>query len=51
MHYLALDQQEKAVALLEEALVVFEGEERIELLFELAMYMMIMKSLKKYLIA
>lgn len=34
--YLALDQQEKAVALLEEALNVFEGEERIDLLFELA---------------
>ena len=34
--YLALDQQEKAVALLENALRMFEGEERIELLFELA---------------
>lgn len=34
--YLALDQQEKAVALLEEALGLFEGEERLELLFELA---------------
>jgi tetratricopeptide (TPR) repeat protein len=34
--YLALDQQEKAVALLEDALQHFEGEERIELLFELA---------------
>jgi len=34
--YLALDQQEKAVQLLEEALVSFEGEERLELLFELA---------------
>jgi tetratricopeptide (TPR) repeat protein len=34
--YLALDQQEKAVALLEEALQHFEGEERVELLFELA---------------
>ena len=34
--YLALDQQEKAVALLEEALSLFEGSERIELLFELA---------------
>lgn len=34
--YLALDQQEKAVTLLEEALQMFEGEERIELLFELA---------------
>ena len=34
--YLALDQQEKAVVLLEEALSLFEGEERIELLFELA---------------
>ncbi|HET9429881.1 MAG TPA: hypothetical protein VFO70_01835, partial [Chitinophagaceae bacterium] len=34
--YLALDQQEKAVVLLEEALVSFEGEERLELLFELA---------------
>jgi predicted Zn-dependent protease len=30
--YLALDQQEKAVALLEEALEHFEGEERVELL-------------------
>ncbi len=34
--YLALDQQEKAVQLLEEALEHFEGEEKIELLFELA---------------
>lgn len=34
--YLALDQQEKAVTLLQEALGHFEGEERIELLFELA---------------
>src|SRR5579871_6538747 len=34
--YLALDQQEKAVALLENALQHFEGAERIELLFELA---------------
>ena len=34
--YMALDQQEKAVRLLEEALSLFEGEERIELLFELA---------------
>jgi tetratricopeptide (TPR) repeat protein len=34
--YLALDQQEKAVTLLEEAIALFEGEERMELLFELA---------------
>lgn len=34
--YLAMDQQEKAVDLLENALRMFEGEERIELLFELA---------------
>lgn len=34
--YLALDFQEKAAALLEEALVVFEGEDKIELLFELS---------------
>jgi len=34
--YLALDQPEKAVVLLEEALSLFEGDERIELLFELA---------------
>lgn len=34
--YLALDQQERAVTILEEALKLFEGEERIELLFELA---------------
>jgi len=34
--YLALDQQEKAVKLLENALQLFEGQERIELLFELA---------------
>lgn len=33
---LALDQQEKAVELLSEALEMFEGDERIELLFELA---------------
>src|ERR1043165_6782894 len=34
--YLALDKQEKAVELLEEAIHNFEGEEKIELLFELA---------------
>ena len=34
--YLALDQQEKAVEILEQAILLFEGEERIELLFELA---------------
>jgi tetratricopeptide (TPR) repeat protein len=34
--YLALDQQEKAVLLLQDALKHFEGDERIELLFELA---------------
>lgn len=34
--YLALDQQEKAVVLLENALQHFDGEERLELLFELA---------------
>src|SRR6195952_3036462 len=34
--YLALDQQEKAVVILENALLHFEGEERIDLLFELA---------------
>lgn len=34
--YLALDQQEKAVQLLQEALTLFDGEEKIELLFELA---------------
>ncbi len=34
--YLALDKQEKAVVLLEEALTLFEGDEKIELLFELA---------------
>lgn len=34
--YLALDFHEKAAALLEEAIVVFTGEEKIELLFELA---------------
>ena len=34
--YLALDQQEKAVALLENALALFDGQERIEMLFELA---------------
>lgn len=34
--YLALDQQAKAVVLLEEALLLFEGEDKIELLFELA---------------
>ncbi|TXJ27680.1 MAG: tetratricopeptide repeat protein [Chitinophagaceae bacterium] len=33
--FLALDEQAKAVALLEEALHIFEGEEKIELLFEL----------------
>jgi tetratricopeptide (TPR) repeat protein len=34
--YLALDRQQKAITLLEEALQQFEGEERIELLFELS---------------
>ena len=34
--YLALDQQSKAVTLLEEAIQQFDGEERIDLLFELA---------------
>jgi len=34
--YLALDSQEKAASLLEEAIIVFQGEEKIELLFELA---------------
>jgi len=34
--YLALDEQENAVGILEEALDKFEGEERIDLLFELA---------------
>lgn len=34
--YLALDQQEKAVELLEQAIEHFEDEERINLLFELA---------------
>ncbi|MGN6616885.1 MAG: tetratricopeptide repeat protein [Ilyomonas sp.] len=34
--FLALDQHDKAVQLLEEALVSFDGEERIDLLFELA---------------
>ena len=34
--YLALDQQQKAAAVLEAALDDFEGEEKIDLLFELA---------------
>ncbi len=34
--YLALDQQPQAVELLEAALQLFEGEERLDLLFELA---------------
>ena len=34
--YLALDQQDKAVIVLEEALAYFDGEDRQELLFELA---------------
>ena len=34
--YLALDKQDKAVALLEEAINHFKGQEKIELLFELA---------------
>jgi len=34
--FLALDQQLNAVEVLEEALLLFDGEERIELLFELA---------------
>lgn len=34
--FLALDQQEKAVDLLENALSLFRGQERIEMLFELA---------------
>jgi tetratricopeptide (TPR) repeat protein len=34
--YLALDMQEKAVSLLEDALVNFDGDEKLDLLFELA---------------
>ena len=34
--YLAMDMQEKAVEVLEQAIHSFEGEEKIELLFELA---------------
>ncbi|MFN7274212.1 MAG: hypothetical protein ACK5VF_03915, partial [Bacteroidota bacterium] len=34
--YLALDQPQKAVELLEQALDMFTGEERLDLLFELA---------------
>lgn len=34
--YLALDQQKKAANILEEAITIFEGEEKIDLLFELA---------------
>ncbi|MBK8951562.1 MAG: tetratricopeptide repeat protein [Chitinophagaceae bacterium] len=34
--YLALEMHEKAVALLEEAVAIFEGEEKVDLLFELA---------------
>lgn len=34
--HLALDQQEKAVEVLQQALLLFNGQERIELLFELA---------------
>ncbi len=34
--YLALDQQEKAARLLESAIELFEGEEKVDLLFELA---------------
>jgi len=34
--YLALDQQENAAAVLESALDLFEGDEKLELLFELA---------------
>ncbi|CAN5118382.1 hypothetical protein BH09BAC2_BH09BAC2_17950 [soil metagenome] len=34
--YLAKDEQQKAAALLEEAIQMFEGEEKLELLFELA---------------
>ncbi len=34
--YLALDQQKKAALILEQAIQIFEGDEKIELLFELA---------------
>src|SRR5690606_18126326 len=34
--FLALDRQEEAVAILNEALNLFEGDEKVELLFELA---------------
>lgn len=34
--YLAMDRQEQAVELLEQAVYAFEGEEKVELLFELA---------------
>jgi len=34
--YLALDMQQNAASLLEEALLIFDGEEKLDLLFELA---------------
>jgi len=34
--FLALDQQEKAASVLEEAIGIFEGDEKLDLLFELA---------------
>jgi tetratricopeptide (TPR) repeat protein len=49
--YLALDKQEQAVALLEEAIVNFEGQEKIELLLNWPMCMMTTRNLIKYLIA
>jgi tetratricopeptide (TPR) repeat protein len=48
---LALDRQHEAIEILQEALEIFTGDERIELLFEMVMCTMIMKSLIKYLIA
>jgi len=48
---LALDRQAEAVEVLETALDLFEGDERIELLFELADVMTIMRNLKKCSIA
>lgn len=47
--YLALDKQEKAAAVLEAALDYFDGDEKLELLFELAdVRPMTMKILTKY---
>ena len=49
--FLALDEHEKAVALLEDAIAFFEGDNRIDLLLSWLTYTTIMRNLIRFLIA